>query len=243
MRCETPEQVADCIRTLAVRGAPAIGLAAAYGMALAERRRRRRPRQLLRETRPTAVNLGWALDRALAADDPLAFAQQLHRDQLDGRPPHGRAGRGALRGGRPRAHALQHGRACDRRVRHRGRRAARRVGARTPRAGVGGRDAPSTTRGAPHRVGARPRRHPLPRGRRLRRGRADGARPRRPRGRRRRPHRRQRRRRQQGRHLSARGAGGAPRRPVLRRGAGVDDRPAHARAAPRSRSRSATPPR
>ena len=39
--------------------------------------------ELLRETRPTAVNLGWALDRALAADDPLAFAQQLQRDQLD----------------------------------------------------------------------------------------------------------------------------------------------------------------
>ena len=34
VRCETPEQVAECIRTLAVRGAPAIGLAAAYGMAL-----------------------------------------------------------------------------------------------------------------------------------------------------------------------------------------------------------------
>jgi methylthioribose-1-phosphate isomerase len=81
VRCETPAQVAECIRTLAVRGAPAIGLAAAYGMALAQD-----PiaaADLLRETRPTAVNLGWALDRALAADDPLAFAQQLHRDQLD----------------------------------------------------------------------------------------------------------------------------------------------------------------
>ena len=81
VRCETPAQVAECIRTLAVRGAPAIGLAAAYGMALAQD-----PvaaAELLRETRPTAVNLGWALDRALSADDPLAFAQQLHRDQLD----------------------------------------------------------------------------------------------------------------------------------------------------------------
>jgi methylthioribose-1-phosphate isomerase len=80
VRCETPAQVAECIRTLAVRGAPAIGLAAAYGMALAED-----PvaaAELLRETRPTAVNLGWALDRSLAADDRLAFAQQLHRDQL-----------------------------------------------------------------------------------------------------------------------------------------------------------------
>jgi methylthioribose-1-phosphate isomerase len=38
IRCDTVEQVADCIRTLAVRGAPAIGLAAAYGMALANGR-------------------------------------------------------------------------------------------------------------------------------------------------------------------------------------------------------------
>ena len=35
LRCERPEQVADCISTLAVRGAPAIGIAAAYGLALA----------------------------------------------------------------------------------------------------------------------------------------------------------------------------------------------------------------
>ena len=35
LRCSTPAEVADCIRTLAVRGAPAIGIAAAYGLALA----------------------------------------------------------------------------------------------------------------------------------------------------------------------------------------------------------------
>jgi methylthioribose-1-phosphate isomerase len=35
LRCETAEQVAECIRSMAVRGAPAIGLAAAYGLALA----------------------------------------------------------------------------------------------------------------------------------------------------------------------------------------------------------------
>ena len=81
VRCETPAQVADCIRTLAVRGAPAIGLAAAYGMALADDAVA--AAAILRETRPTAVNLGWALDRALVADDPLAFAQQLHREQLE----------------------------------------------------------------------------------------------------------------------------------------------------------------
>jgi methylthioribose-1-phosphate isomerase len=82
VRCETPAQVAECIRTLAVRGAPAIGLAAAYGMALADEGEAAAAASLLRSTRPTAVNLGWALDRALAADDPLEFAQQLHRDQL-----------------------------------------------------------------------------------------------------------------------------------------------------------------
>ncbi len=80
IRCETPDDVAHCIRTLAVRGAPAIGLAAAYAMALAPQSRE--AAALLRATRPTAVNLGWAIDRSLAAEDPLALALQLHRDQL-----------------------------------------------------------------------------------------------------------------------------------------------------------------
>ena len=51
IRCETVEDVADCIRTLAVRGAPAIGLAAAYGMALADGREDEAA-ELLRSTRP-----------------------------------------------------------------------------------------------------------------------------------------------------------------------------------------------
>ena len=79
IRCETFQQVADCIRTLAVRGAPAIGVAAAYGMALAADRGA--AAELLRATRPTAVNLGWAIDRCLAAGDVLAEAQAIHRDQ------------------------------------------------------------------------------------------------------------------------------------------------------------------
>jgi methylthioribose-1-phosphate isomerase len=70
---------------MAVRGAPAIGLAAAYGVALAARAGddARAAAELLRGTRPTAVNLAWALDRALAADDPLALAKRLHEEQLD----------------------------------------------------------------------------------------------------------------------------------------------------------------
>ena len=60
--CETPEQVADAIRRLAVRGAPAIGVAAAYGLVLGADRFDE-VSQLLGSTRPTAVNLRWALDR------------------------------------------------------------------------------------------------------------------------------------------------------------------------------------
>jgi methylthioribose-1-phosphate isomerase len=81
-RCESVDAVAECIRTLAVRGAPAIGLAGAYGVALARQAGEDEDSAatLLRETRPTAVNLGWAIDRALEADDPLALAKQLHQE-------------------------------------------------------------------------------------------------------------------------------------------------------------------
>src|SRR6059036_4342203 len=68
------EDVADAIRTLVVRGAPAIGVAAAFGVALAARESRaatfdglmadlETAIKGLAATRPTAVNLFWALDR------------------------------------------------------------------------------------------------------------------------------------------------------------------------------------
>lgn len=64
-------QVADAIRTMVIRGAPAIGVAAAMGIALGMRgysgeRARKRLSQVakgLRATRPTAVNLAWAVER------------------------------------------------------------------------------------------------------------------------------------------------------------------------------------
>jgi methylthioribose-1-phosphate isomerase len=70
-------QVADAIRTMAVRGAPAIGVAAAFGVALAVKQasggapgafpaRVREAAAELRGTRPTAVNLFWAIDRVMA---------------------------------------------------------------------------------------------------------------------------------------------------------------------------------
>lgn len=60
-------EAAAGIRDMVVRGAPAIGLTAAYGVALAVRDRENTPLEVslsaLRESRPTAVNLFWALDR------------------------------------------------------------------------------------------------------------------------------------------------------------------------------------
>lgn len=69
-RIETVDEMAEAIRALRVRGAPAIGLAAAYGTVLALRRAPADPQRavrdaidVLRATRPTAVNLFYALNR------------------------------------------------------------------------------------------------------------------------------------------------------------------------------------
>src|SRR5580704_3259896 len=70
----TPEQVWEAIRALRVRGTPAIGVAAAYGIVIglqtvrdAQRtafdRRLHEVAAYLETSRPTAVNLAWALDR------------------------------------------------------------------------------------------------------------------------------------------------------------------------------------
>jgi methylthioribose-1-phosphate isomerase len=74
-RIETAEAAADAIRTMLVRGAPLIGATAAYGMALAVRDDRSdagidRAYQLLIATRPTAINLKWALDEMVRAIKP-----------------------------------------------------------------------------------------------------------------------------------------------------------------------------
>ena len=79
------EDVAAAISRLAVRGAPLIGIAAAYGLALAARRGQSltEAAEHLAATRPTAVNLRWALDRALAAADPEAEALRIHDEQRE----------------------------------------------------------------------------------------------------------------------------------------------------------------
>jgi methylthioribose-1-phosphate isomerase len=69
IECRTASQVADAIRTMVVRGAPAIGVAAAYGMAMAARRGDDlgEAARVLKAARPTAVNLAWAVDRMMRA--------------------------------------------------------------------------------------------------------------------------------------------------------------------------------
>jgi methylthioribose-1-phosphate isomerase len=69
-RLQTVQEVAHAIRTMQVRGAPLIGAVAAYGLALALRAdpstdAMERAAALLAATRPTAVNLAWALERML----------------------------------------------------------------------------------------------------------------------------------------------------------------------------------
>ena len=79
--CSTFEEVARAIESLAVRGAPAIGIAAAYGVALGavERGIPGASEALLRlsRTRPTAVNLFWALDRMKEVVDRQEPGQNL----------------------------------------------------------------------------------------------------------------------------------------------------------------------
>ncbi|HKQ62630.1 MAG TPA: hypothetical protein VJS92_15175, partial [Candidatus Polarisedimenticolaceae bacterium] len=74
LECSTPEEVVEAIREMAVRGAPAIGITAAFGLALGATQaaglsaaafdaRLEQLGTLLCGARPTAVNLGWAIER------------------------------------------------------------------------------------------------------------------------------------------------------------------------------------
>jgi methylthioribose-1-phosphate isomerase len=81
----TVEQLCDAISTLAVRGAPALGAAGAMGVALAhvQGRSRQAARDQLVATRPTAVNLAWGADLALAAEDPVAEAVRIAAEDVE----------------------------------------------------------------------------------------------------------------------------------------------------------------
>jgi methylthioribose-1-phosphate isomerase len=121
--CHNAAEVAAAIRDMAVRGAPAIGCAAAYGVALEALRPALASRDDfhraladafadLAASRPTAVNLFWALDRMRRVYDeakdraPAEIARRLvveagaiHRDDLDANRAIGRHGAALVRDG------------------------------------------------------------------------------------------------------------------------------------------------
>ena len=84
VRCSSATEVADAISSMVVRGAPAIGIAAAYGLALAALRGDdlEAAEQVLAAARPTAVNLRWAL--AQIRDEPTPQrARSLHEHEVE----------------------------------------------------------------------------------------------------------------------------------------------------------------
>jgi methylthioribose-1-phosphate isomerase len=87
--CRSAADVAEAIRTLAVRGAPAIGVAGAYGFALAAARGEDldAAAAVLLASRPTAVNLRWALDELRRGEpEPAALAARaraLHEEEVE----------------------------------------------------------------------------------------------------------------------------------------------------------------
>jgi methylthioribose-1-phosphate isomerase len=111
LRCGDVAPLIDAIRRLVVRGAPAIGVAGAYGVVLAAQEAKspaafRELCRKLREARPTAVNLAWAVDRTSAADpegrDPrrlLAAARRIHAEDEAACAAMGRHGATLLREG------------------------------------------------------------------------------------------------------------------------------------------------
>ncbi len=94
VRCTRVAEVAEAIRSLRVRGAPLIGIAAAYGLALAAHGSTGSPQEavrsaakLLRSTRPTARNLFWAIERMISRveggagpEELLAEAKAIHEE-------------------------------------------------------------------------------------------------------------------------------------------------------------------
>lgn len=96
--------VADAIREMVVRGAPAIGIAAAYGYALDALAGRDLSvaYQVLAESRPTAVNLFWALERIsslgnVSAAELVAEAKRIHEEDIQANLAMGQFGASLLK--------------------------------------------------------------------------------------------------------------------------------------------------
>ena len=87
-------QVADAIRTLVIRGAPAIGVSGAFGLALAALQSKattkdelisdlEKARKILYDTRPTAVNLKWGLDKIMTVANSGNIVEQIKQSVIN----------------------------------------------------------------------------------------------------------------------------------------------------------------
>lgn len=106
LRLTSYQDVVDAIKTMAVRGAPAIGVAAAYGLALAALHHESRDKAAaeLAASRPTAVNLFWAIERMTALptwsfEAVLAEARAIESEDLAMNHAIGRNGADLIRAG------------------------------------------------------------------------------------------------------------------------------------------------
>ncbi|TMR09340.1 S-methyl-5-thioribose-1-phosphate isomerase [Nonomuraea turkmeniaca] len=103
LRVRTVDELVDAIQRLAVRGAPALGVAGAFGVVLADGDQAQIAR--LRAARPTAVNLAWGVDRAAAhlpegREAVLAAALRVRDDDIAACKAMGERGADLLEGER-----------------------------------------------------------------------------------------------------------------------------------------------
>ena len=95
MTCRSAEEVANAIKDMVVRGAPAIGCAAAFGVVLGKGNDK--AYEVLAKSRPTAVNLFWALERMKKAKDLEKEALAIYEEDLAANREIGRLGAGLIR--------------------------------------------------------------------------------------------------------------------------------------------------
>ncbi len=83
--CEDYTDVIVAIKDMIVRGAPAIGVAAAFGMALAYLKEEDLDKAAseIKAARPTAINLFWAVDRVAKSNNPLEEALKMYQEDID----------------------------------------------------------------------------------------------------------------------------------------------------------------
>jgi len=84
-KCENYKDVIFAIKNMIVRGAPAIGVAAAFAVALAHTagENLQKAAEEIKGARPTAINLQWAVERTISSDSPLEEALRIYKEDME----------------------------------------------------------------------------------------------------------------------------------------------------------------